>query len=874
MPTVGRLSLNHPALGTAGGSALFTLINTIYQTIGDAVTGRYLTASAVANGATVTLTHGFGAAFAEYRYALYSASSGVLGSRLFTGWTVVANATNPLTAVDVTNNSGSTSDIILVLIHSGGNVNYTYMDFLQLAATPANPASGFNRIYPKADGNLYSLNASGLEQVIGAGGTGAKNYVPVASQSGTGAWVSAGMTQTTSTLATELPRANTTKQGLKLTPTPATFNFTAPGSGSTLTSTTPHGMQTGYVVNLTTTGTIPAPFVVSTPYYVNVLSTTTFQLAASMANLVAGSFITNTSAGSGTQSATYAVSYLRYTLDFADYGVPQQVSLAQNILSGINNDYELDVWANTSSAYTGTSTRINLKKDSGGVTYLPNYEGTYTTNFDAPTASNPYVEIRIVKVAANTHAIVLSDVSVGPGVSVQGASVGPEQSWTPTITGLGTTTGVVALYSIVGEYIIAKVKGVAGTVSATTLSVSLPNSWTTSDGVTAGVNFKVGDWLRASNSAANSAKNGIIIAANGSPQTTLNFASSDYSTAVAPTAIRLGNSDYSSGETFEWNFRVRIDQLIGSGTVNLASNSPEYASNSSSTDADDLTSFVYGPQGAAGVIKTTNLTTTRRKRVSFLSPIGPTDQFLIELYDPTANQWFPHHTNYHGSFGYVVQASQGYGMFLAPVSGAPNQLDVYFMQYAYPITGAFGSAGQAWNASFQLTAFRIKKFSSSQVTAFGPYLPPSAANPAGFSGLIPASGVPGRTDGNLIPAGGVGEYLESKSAAVALTVSSTATLLTLPVPAGTWDLTGQLTVNGVAAAALYGSIVSTAGTNGVFGDNYMLAAVSSTGNGALTISYRVTVSPASAPQNWYLTGGCSVAQSSGSAGMKLCARRA
>jgi hypothetical protein len=45
-------------------------------------------------------------------------------------------------------------------------------------STPSNPSSGVLAVYAKSDNNLYSLNSSGLEQQIGAGGSGgAINYI-------------------------------------------------------------------------------------------------------------------------------------------------------------------------------------------------------------------------------------------------------------------------------------------------------------------------------------------------------------------------------------------------------------------------------------------------------------------------------------------------------------------------------------------------------------------------------------------------------------------------------------------------------------------------------------------------------------------------
>lgn len=44
-------------------------------------------------------------------------------------------------------------------------------------ATPSNPASGYNKIYPKSDGKFYNLKSDGSEEELGAGGEGGINYI-------------------------------------------------------------------------------------------------------------------------------------------------------------------------------------------------------------------------------------------------------------------------------------------------------------------------------------------------------------------------------------------------------------------------------------------------------------------------------------------------------------------------------------------------------------------------------------------------------------------------------------------------------------------------------------------------------------------------
>lgn len=60
-----------------------------------------------------------------------------------------------------------------------------------------------------------------------------------------------------------------------------------------------HGFLTGFQVQLTTTGTLPAPLAIQTNYYIINTGSNTFQLAASYEDALAGTFIDITSAAGG-----------------------------------------------------------------------------------------------------------------------------------------------------------------------------------------------------------------------------------------------------------------------------------------------------------------------------------------------------------------------------------------------------------------------------------------------------------------------------------------------------------------------------------------------------------------------------------------------
>jgi hypothetical protein len=73
----------------------------------------------------------------------------------------------------------------------------------------------------------------------------------------------------------------------------------------TSTANIPSNILTGTRVRLTTTTTLPAGLALATDYYVIKMSDTTFELASSYANAVAGTQINITDAGTGTHTASW-----------------------------------------------------------------------------------------------------------------------------------------------------------------------------------------------------------------------------------------------------------------------------------------------------------------------------------------------------------------------------------------------------------------------------------------------------------------------------------------------------------------------------------------------------------------------------------------
>lgn len=136
MAIISRLQLEHPALGDAGGSALHTAIEDIYEKIGDMTNDRFFTQNALANAANVDFEHNYKCPFADLRYDLYLRDTGTgeltlisdSSTPALSSFTIAATPSFTTTRIRVTNSSGSSRDIALVVTQ--GVLNSKKVDFV------------------------------------------------------------------------------------------------------------------------------------------------------------------------------------------------------------------------------------------------------------------------------------------------------------------------------------------------------------------------------------------------------------------------------------------------------------------------------------------------------------------------------------------------------------------------------------------------------------------------------------------------------------------------------------------------------------------------------------------------------------------------
>lgn len=385
-----------------------------------------------------------------------------------------------------------------------------------------------------------------------------------------------------------------------------------------------------------------------------------------------------------------------------------------------------DEW--TISVYEGAN-RVNLSTDDSGVTYIPNADGKFTTTFDADDSTS--YTVRFARVSGATAAVLnVANVIVGPGTQPQGAVVENLGDLAFTFAGFGTPVNQFFDAYRVGSNLRVKGRWINGSVDGSTAAIILPSglSIDTAKISTLQPGTVVGNVYQSNN---NSAVNDILTStlqatlwSDGTTSDRVFFAYQDDTT----NNLRKNAGNQWSGNGWQqtaW-FEIPIAEWAGSGTVNVAQNDVEYAYNTSTTDADDTTSFGYGP---GGVTTPVALSADRQKTVRFKTPIQATDAVVLEFARDPAGPWteIDHYDNEGVVQGLQRFNNTSYGMGFRLSTVGANEIVVRFGQYASTASATtYAGAGFAWSTS--LGYWRAKKVASGQAVGFGL----AAANQAGL----------------------------------------------------------------------------------------------------------------------------------------------
>jgi hypothetical protein len=289
---------------------------------------------------------------------------------------------------------------------------------------------------------------------------------------------------------------------------------------------------------------------------------------------------------------------------------------------------------------------------------------------------------------------------------------------------------------------------------------------------------------------------------------------------VSPTVpFSFGNTDTITGE-----FAIPIANW--SANVQMADRAvEEYASNSSTTDADDTTSFANGIAGSAVPTIALAATGSRLKTVRFQSPIQATDALIFEVQLVAGGTWLPNRVP-------VVSSNTAiYGVFLAAVNS--TDVNVHFGRAGATANGAatYGATGESWTTFIR---WRVRKVSGGAAVGF----------PVGARNIV------GDPAGTAVPAGYLGEQIRSvvttNTNFAATNAYADAASMTLTP--GVWDISTTLysTANGATVNQVDHFIGTVSGNNSTgrqLGDNAFLSAGPTTAadvNGSIS-AFRVLV---------------------------------
>lgn len=777
MTVVGRSKLDHPALGTTGGSALHSSIETMWTAVSDHLGSRFKSYSSQSNSTTVTYEHNFGKDLSTLQVHIYTGSAGNLTKvkdPTAAGWVIAATSGFLKTKVDVTTPSTGGPHTFVVSVHEDeksldnlsitGTAGQGYVDVTTQSSAPSSPASGDVRIYSKTDGKLYKKDSSGNEAAVGAGsGSGGVNYLVD--------WYDA--TKAVGTVSTVAVGGNVTVSGSFPAVTSAWYADSTSGSAA-IASSSDNTLR-------------------STANYLTALS------------------------GVSTSGATFVQSPV-FNIDGKDLGTALTV---QFDVSGNTTDNDWDVVAvryNSSGVYqelipiagnVSTMTGTPSAKLPLGV---KQFNGFFITG---STASDVYA-IRWRRRAGSAQ-IRLDSLTVGPNQVLQGAIVTDWQDYTPALTStsgsvvLGTGGVAKAKWRRVGDAMQIQYTWLWGSTGNTfgtgTYLFELPSGYTidttkipdisTTSMQGSGYYYKAtGQYYPLAFSYSNSTKvYGIVTNSAG--------ANLSYNTPAT-----VANSD-----RFLADFMVPISQW-SANTQQAARAVEEYAFNTNtSTTASDTTSFGYGPQGVQGVAITVGLS----KRVRFQTPILPTDLLVFEYRKTTGTSWQPiiGVDNATDISSFTIQNAVSYGVKIQSVASSSTDIDVSFGTYAWN-NSTYGAVGIPWPTTYY---WRVKKVSSGAAVGY----------PVGARNVI------GDTTGTAVPAGYIGESVTANLSA-AVSAATTAgnytdfTGASLSLTTGLWliNVSAKMRLSALSGSPDMRIAIRDGANNVIFSREYAESAVLNT----------------------------------------------
>lgn len=367
-----------------------------------------------------------------------------------------------------------------------------------------------------------------------------------------------------------------------------------------------------------------------------------------------------------------------------------------------------------------SSTRKALSTDSSGATLLPSgVTGKFIAFFD--TDSSTSYTVNLTRTAGSgTATLIATNVVVGPDVRSSSAVIGDWSTETVTYTGIGTVSNASAVKRRVGNMLEYRGIVTAGTPTAALFSISMPSGLTiaSSSLPTSNTTSNPGPVVGSMGDTSGTQSTATHLVTATGTSTSFIYSGHRISANNAIITPQNGNSLVSAGDVLSWSLQVPVAEWTGSGTVNLGQNDVEYVFSTDTSNTTASSSFGYGPQGSL-FPQSAVASASIDKIVQFTTPIGISDQVVLEVSSDSGATWSPltATTDDLDVQPYQRQTTGiNYGVYVTPTSA--TQARVRFGKYKRESGGAFGSAGSDWGTQ-TTRRWRVKKIKAGAAVGFG-----------------------------------------------------------------------------------------------------------------------------------------------------------
>lgn len=385
-------------------------------------------------------------------------------------------------------------------------------------------------------------------------------------------------------------------------------------------------------------------------------------------------------------------------------GVSTDFTIDTGVLS---NNAVISFLFETSANYIAGDISLYLYDITNSVVYTPSISSLpksigvneFKTNCYFNITSTKYRLIfHIASASVLDYTVKLDNIEFNSTAEVIGSVIGEWTSYTPIFQGFGTPTNVSVQWRRVGSSVEIRGRLTTGTTTAVEARLGLPNSIISRSNVA--TLEHVGHVLR------NVVLTGIYqfpvyIEPNVSYLTFGRITNTDNWVAK-----QNGNALFGGGENITIMASVPISTWTSN--INLITDFTEYASNSSTTDATDTTSFVYGPSGSLIPNKTTTATNIM-KNVRFLRDMQDTDTLVVEVNEVGTSGWIPIEQRLNSLIRHNVYS---YGVRLAVIDS--KTVSVVFHQGGYsPSSTTYDQPGILWSTLYSAGwKWRVRKISN------------------------------------------------------------------------------------------------------------------------------------------------------------------